>query len=123
MAMTKTEFRPLFLRALEGAAASTEAKLVKPAPRSFVIELHAPGSAGRTISVDETLDRIYLGSDRFYRVIDIAIKELLPGKSVAFVRVGGHAPVAFSQTWDPSGLGPFKQIPAEKIDDGRVRAG
>jgi hypothetical protein len=121
MSMTKNDFRELFLRALNSAADNAEEKLAKPIPRSFVVELHAPASPGRTMSVDEALDQIYLGSDRFYRIIDVAIKELLPGESVAFVRVSGHLPDEFSKTWDPSVLGPFKQIVAEKIDDRRVR--
>jgi hypothetical protein len=115
--MTKNEFRELFLQALNGAAENAETKFAKPIPRSFVIELHAPGSLGRTLSVDGALDQIYLGSDRFYKIIDIAIKRLLPGESVAFVRVSGHSSVELSKTWDPSGLGPFKQIIAERIED------
>lgn len=120
--MTKDEFRKLFLRALDDAAESAEVKLARPIPRSFAIELHAPKSPGLTVSVDEALDQIYLGDDRFYRIIDIAIKKLLPGEAVAFVRVSGHLPDEFSKTWDPSALGPFKQIIAEAIDDWRVRA-
>src|SRR5258708_9096919 len=111
------------MQELKKAAESAEAKFAKPIPSAFVIELHAPGSSGRALSVDEALDHIYLGSDRFYRIIDVAIKELLPGKSVVFVRVSGHQSAEFSKTWDPSGLGPFKQIIAEKIDDRSVRTG
>lgn len=68
------------------------------------------------MSVDQALDEIYLGRDRFYRIIDVAIRRLLPGQSIAFVRVSGHTPGAFSQTWDPSDLGPFKQIEAQTIE-------
>jgi hypothetical protein len=118
--MTKNDFRELFLRALNSAADNAEEKLAKPIPRSFVVELHAPASPGRTVSVDKALDQIYLGSDRFYRIIDVAIKELRPGEAVAFVRVSGHQPDEFSKTWDPAALGPFKQIIAETIADRRV---
>ncbi len=115
--MTKSDFRDLFLRALNAAAADAEARLNKPVPRSFRIELHAPNSPGRMVSVEQALDQIYLGDDRFFKTIDIAIKRLLPEKSVAFVRVSGHPPGAFSQTWDPSNLGPFKQLITERIED------
>jgi hypothetical protein len=115
--MTKNDFRDLLLKALDSAAENAEAKLAKPVPRSFMVELHAPGSSGRTMSVDEALDQIYLTSDRFFRIIDVGIKKLLPRESVAFVRVSGHSPAEFSKTWDPSSLGPFKQIVADKIDD------
>lgn len=114
--MTKTEFRQLFLRALELAAESAQARLGRPVPRSFRIELHAPNFPGAVMSVDQALDEIYLGRNRFYRIIDVAIRRLLPGQSIAFVRVSGHAPSAFSKTWDPSDLGPFKQIEAQSIE-------
>ena len=81
------------------------------------------GSLGRLVGVDEALDRLFLGSDRFYRIIDVAIKKLLPGQSIAFVRASGHPPADFSKTWDPSSLGPFKQIIAEEIEDLRRHAG
>jgi hypothetical protein len=123
VSVTKDDFRELFLRALKSAADKAEEKLEKPIPRSFVVELRAPGSPERTLSVDEALDQIYLGNDRFYRIIDVAIKKLLPGEAVAFVRVSGHLPAEFSKTWDPFTLGPFKQIIADKIDDRRIRAG
>jgi hypothetical protein len=115
--MTKGEFRQLFLRALTAAAESAEARLARPIPRSFVVELHAPGSSEQTLSIDEALDQIYLGRDRFYRIIDVAIRRLLPGRCVAFVRVSGNTPVPFSQTWEPTNLGPFKQILARTIED------
>jgi hypothetical protein len=115
--MTKNSFRELFVRALNGAAENAESKLGKPIPRSYLIELHAPPVGGGVVTVDEALDCIYLGSDRFYRIIDVAIKELLPGKSLAFVRVSGHKPAAFDQTWAPSAAGPFKQIISETIED------
>jgi hypothetical protein len=115
--MTKSDFRELFLRALNAAAADAEARLAKPVPRSFRVELHAPNSPERVMSVEQALDQIYLGDDRFFKIIDVAIKKLLPRTSVAFARVSGHPPGAFSQTWDPSNLGPFKQLIAEKIED------
>ncbi|MGH9810734.1 MAG: hypothetical protein ACRD9W_26380 [Terriglobia bacterium] len=121
--MTKHEFRQLFFRALSEAAQNAEARLGKPIPRSFFVELHAPCSPGRTVSPDEALDEIYLADDRFYRIVDVAIKEVLPEAALAFVRVSGHPPAGFSQTWDPSDLGPFKQIAAQKIKDRADRVG
>ncbi len=75
------------------------------------------------MNLDEALDHIYLGDDRFYRIIDVAIKEVLPAESVAFLRVSGHPPDEFSKTWNPSSTGPFKQILAANIEDRRVHAG
>jgi len=115
--MTKDEFRRLFLQALNVAADHAEARLERPLSRSFLIELHAPGASEEAVGVDRALTTLYLGKDRFYRIIDVAIRRRLPEKSVAFVRVSGHPPAPFSQTWDPSHLGPFKQIVAENIED------
>ena len=56
------------------------------------------------MSIGQAVDHIYLGNDRFYKIIDVAIRRVLPRKSVAFVRVSGHPPGPFSQTWDPSDL-------------------
>lgn len=114
--MNKDEFRSLFLRTLNEAAEHAELILQRKVPRSFLIELHALDSPAEPMEVDRALDQIYLGADRFYRVIDVAIRRLRPGKSVAFVRVSGHAPAPFSETWDPSGLGPFRQLVPETIE-------
>ncbi|HEX2151996.1 MAG TPA: hypothetical protein VHG31_08370 [Stellaceae bacterium] len=121
--MNKDEFRSLFLRALNEAAKNAEHILRRRVPHSFLIELHAPDSPGGPLEVDRALDQLYLGRDRFYRVIDVAIRRVLPGKLVAFVRVSGHAPAPFSETWDPSGLGPFKQLVPEIIEQHESIAG
>jgi hypothetical protein len=117
--MTKSEFRELFQQVLNVAANNAEAKMAKPISRSFLIKLHAFGYDDRLISIDEAIDKIYLGSDCFYRIIDVAIEEVLPKESVAFVRVSGHSPDALSTTWDPAGSGPFKEIVFDKIVDRR----
>ena len=121
--MTKDGFRELFKRALNIAADNAEARLAKPIPRSFEIELHAPGSPGRRIGLDEALDRIYLGDNRVYRIIDVAITGLRPGGSVAFARVSGHPPAEYGMTWDPAELGPFKQLLAEEVENNNTGGG
>jgi hypothetical protein len=87
-----------------------------------MIELHAPTSGGELLSVDQAVDKIYLGDDKFYRIIDVAIQKVSRDKTIAFVRVSGHSPGAFSQTWDPTDLGPFKQILSQTIEDERAHA-
>jgi hypothetical protein len=120
--MTKRGFRNLFMQALRVAAELADLRMAKRIPRSFLIELHAPTSAGDIMNVDEAIDKIYLGSDQFYRVIDVAIRRLSSDQTIAFVRVSGHQPGPFNQTWDPTNLGPFKQILAQTIEDQRARA-
>jgi hypothetical protein len=114
--MNKHEFRGLFLRALDEAAENAELVLGRKVPRSFLVELHAPDSPDESLTIDGAVDRMYLGEDRFYRITDVAIRRVCLGKSVAFVRVSGHAPGPFSETWDPTGLGPFKQLIPETIE-------
>jgi hypothetical protein len=115
--MTKDSFRNLFIRALNVAANNIDKKLKTPISRSFLIELYAPGASGRLVTVDEALDQLYLGNDRFYRIIDVAIEKLMPDRSFAFVRVSEHPPAGFEQTCDPAGLGPFKHVLARHIED------
>ena len=120
---TRDTFLDLFQLALNDAAEGAETKLLKAIPRSFLIRLHSFRLDDRLLSVDDAADKIYISNDRFYRNIDVAIEEVLPKESVAFVRVSGHAPDALSLTWDPTGSGPFKQIVFNKIVDRRVHRG
>jgi hypothetical protein len=121
--MTKDEFRSLFIQALDAAAERAETTLQRQVPHTFTIELHAPACSGKRLSIDQAVDQVYLGSDRFYQIIDLAIRRVLPHESIAFVRVSGHPPAPFSQTWDPSNLGPFKQILTDPIDQDLGSAG
>jgi hypothetical protein len=118
--VTIEEFRELFQRALNIAADNAEANLPKSIPRSFLVALHSFGYDDKLLSVDEAVDKMYLGNDRFYRIIDVAVIEVSLNDSVVFVRVSGHAPGPLGATWDPTGSGPFKQLIAEKIVDRRV---
>ncbi len=121
--MTKDEFRKLLVCALNLAADTAERRLGGTVSHVFGIELHASQPHRGLLTVDEALDLIYLGRDRFFRVIDVAIKEVAPDRTVAFVRVSGHPPADFGETWDPSGTGPFKQVLAQTIEDHRVHSG
>ncbi len=121
--MTKTEFRTLFLRALNVAADNVEAKLAEQVPRAFLIELHGAGSSGRVLSVDDAVSHLCPGDKRFFRIIDVAVTQIQPGETVVFTRASGHRPAGFDHTFDPSGLGPFKQILSEHVVDRRVHSG
>ncbi len=118
--MTRAEFLRLFQGALNLAADNAETRLRKPIPRSFLVSLHAFGLDDRPLSVDDAVDKLYLGSDRFFRIIDVAIVEVRSDASVVFVRPSGHPPDAWSTTWDPTSRGPFKQIIADKILNGEA---
>jgi hypothetical protein len=94
--MTKDQFRASFQAALSHAAGAASV----PA----AIECHGNADI-RTL--DEAVDWLWLGPDRFYRVIDVAMRG-----DVAFVRVSGHGAGGWDETWEPAGLGPFKVLEA-----------
>ena len=118
--MIKAEFRDLFLRALEAAAQNADKSIGITVPRSFVVELHSPKIEGHIVSIDDALDHLYLDDDHFFRIVDVAIKEIRLEKSMVFVRVSGHTAVKFNETWNPADCGPFKQILASTIVERRL---
>lgn len=115
--MTKNEFGVLFDDALEVAARNAEKKLGRPVPRIFEIEMHGLAPHSRRLMKNQALDEIYLAADRFYRIIDLAVRRINKDVSMVFMRVSGHEPGTFSQTWNqPPGSGPFKQLLADDIE-------
>ena len=64
----------------------------------------------------EVLEVLYLGPDTFFRIVDVAVLRVLSDRCVVFMRVSGHRPGSFSESWNqPEGSGPFKQIDSETI--------
>jgi hypothetical protein len=56
---------------------------------------------------DEVLEVLYLGPDTFFKIVDVAVLQVLRDRCVVFMRVSGHRPVPFSATWNESeGSGP-----------------
>jgi len=114
--MSKDEFRLLFKDALEIAAKNADKQLGRPVPRSFLIEFHGLASRSRVLQEDEALEAIYLGPDRFYRVIDVAVRSVSKDACTLFMCISGHSPGSFNETWNqPPGMGPFKQLRASQI--------
>jgi len=114
--MTKQEFRDIFRHALEKAVQNAESKLGHAIPHDLRIELHGQAAHPRQMSVDEALDALYLGPDKFFRVIDVAVRNVSNTTTTVFMGISGHAPCRLEETWnDPPGAGPFKQIMAERI--------
>ena len=113
--MTKAEFERLFLSALEDAARSAEDRFHIRLPRSFTIELHGAGSMGVRHTPSEVVEKLYLANGSFYKIVDVAVLAYNPLQSLVFMRVSGHAPVKFAETWDPLRLGPFKIIEVERL--------
>lgn len=115
--MTKDEFSRLFSDALNHAAISAEARLGIKIPRSFVIQFHGLGFTGHEISVATASDNLYRGENLFFKIVDIAVVSFTNKDATIFVRVSGHSPVSFEETWNPREFGPFKLIePAQILD-------
>jgi hypothetical protein len=107
------DFKELLVQSLEIAADNAESALGKQIAREYKIQLYGPGHSGDILDVDEAATLLYINESSFYRIIDIAVKQISPRFSTVFVRVSGHKPVPFEKTWDtPKGHGPFKQIMA-----------
>lgn len=114
--MTKEEFRTLFESALEIAAKNAETKLGRLVPRRFEIEMHGLASHPRVLEKDDAFEEIYLGPDRFYRIIDLAVSRVSKDTSTVFMSISGHPPGTLNQTWnEPPGSGPFKQLLADEV--------
>jgi hypothetical protein len=114
MIIDKQRFRELFEAALNEAAENAERVLRADVSRNFLIELHLYGV--RLCDVDLALDSLWLDQDRAYQVIDVAVLRVEPDKTTLFVRVSGHDPVPWDETYQASELkGPFKQMIYENL--------
>jgi hypothetical protein len=114
--MLKSEFKQRFNDALELAAVSAEQRLGKKVCRNFRVRLYGAGHSGDLLDPAEAVDSLYLGENKFYRIIDVSIIEVGSGFSTVFVRASSHKPASFERTWNnPPGSGPFKQLIAERI--------
>ncbi|MFN8637160.1 MAG: hypothetical protein U0893_25205 [Chloroflexota bacterium] len=126
MIVTKSEFARRFHDALEAATCYADEQLGRPVPRNFMVWFHGPTYSGRVITPELAIDTLYLGEDRFYLIIDFGVMEVRSRTTTVFVRVSGHPPGSWDQTWnDPPGSGPFKQIQLLTIqvapEESRVR--
>lgn len=108
------EFRQLFISALESAVKNAEGELGRSISGNYEVILHGAGYSGDIVDVNTAAANLYVGKNEFYRVIDVAVQQVSPNVSRIFVRVSGHKPVPFYETWNtPEGSGPFKQIMAQ----------
>jgi hypothetical protein len=114
--MTKEEFKTLFERALEVAARNAETKLGRAVPRSIEIELRGLPPHPNILTVDEAVDKIYIGPDRFFLIINVGVIRVSPNTCTVVLGPSGHAPGEFGRTWNqPVGTGPFQQVIYDEI--------
>jgi hypothetical protein len=105
--MDKGRFALLFQEAVRQALeqAGVAATLSEP-----VVEFHGRPNPKGPVTVDEALDFLWLSPERFYRVVDVAAFLGENNPPVIFVRPAGFEPNAYTDTWEPQGLGPFNVI-------------
>jgi hypothetical protein len=103
------EFRRVFDATLEAAARAAEHFLGQPVPRNFIITLSGAARSDGPGDVEAAFDKLYLGDEEFFAMIDVFIRALRDDFLELEMRVTGHEPVPFERTWNrPLGAGPFK---------------
>jgi len=109
--MTFEEFNKLFYEALHTALKNAEEQLQKKIPLNMEVALHGAGHSGELIDPLTAAKELYLGEEKFFRIIDVAVVKVSHNKTTIFVRASAHEPSTFDQTWNnPPGSGPFKQL-------------
>ena len=115
--MTKSEYLSIFETALDVAAKNAESMLGFPIPKMYEIGFHGLAPSSRSLSKEAAFEALYLGPDRFFRIIDISVRRVSNQVCTVFLRVSSHPPGSFDQTWNqPAGSGPFKQVLASEIE-------
>lgn len=116
--MTFEEFNNLFQNALNIAIKNAEEQLHRKLPSNDVqIILHGAGYSGAILDPLTVAKNLYIGKDKFYRIIDVSVIKISSKLVTIFVRASSHSPGTFDQTWnDPPGSGPFKQLIAQEIE-------
>jgi hypothetical protein len=106
--VNREEFKAYFNDALNVATAEAEKHFRVNLPKHKSVELHGAGHGGDRMAPDAAADALYLGPERFYKLIDVLIKWIEGDTAVTFVRAAGFDPCPWEETLDPGGLGPFK---------------
>jgi hypothetical protein len=106
----RPEWRELLLGVLADTRQRAEDQLGHGLESDPPIEIAGYGLGGRTYTVDEAADAIYLGPTRFYRVIDVAVRFYPDGNVTYWIRPSGHPPSEWERTWESSGRGPLKVV-------------
>jgi hypothetical protein len=108
--VNREEFEAYFNDALNVAAAQAEKHFRVNVPKHKSVELHGAGHGGDRIAPNVAADALYLGPERFYKLIDVLIKWIEGDTAVVFVVVAGFEPCPWEETFDAGGLGPFKTM-------------
>jgi hypothetical protein len=109
--MTKDEFKSRFVAAIaEARRLTAEAYHVDLAPDDE-INLHGAGVSGAAMSIEEAVERLYLGDQWFFKIIDVAVMRVQGTRTIEFVRASNHTPCEIDETWNRGeGIAPFKAV-------------
>jgi hypothetical protein len=114
--MPKDNFKALFDEAIAKAIENAQQQSGRHIRPDVQIILYGAGHSGDLLSRPDALDVLYLGDDKFYRVIDVAVVAVNSQFTRIVMAASGHPPGSFEQTWnDPPGSGPFKQVISKEI--------
>lgn len=109
--MNKNEFKELFIKNVETAILMAENVFSAKIPRDIKIELYGCELSGAIISIEDSINIMFIDEDSFYRIIDIGVKATSKSEYRIFVRISPHPPSIFENTWNtPVGNGPFKVL-------------
>lgn len=108
--MNYSDFSVLFYRVIEQAVQQAEAQFSIQLPKSRMVEFHGFGLSGDKISLAAALEKVYLGDDLFFVLIDVVVIAYSDNAAYIFMRISGHPPVdKFEKTYNSAiGLGAFK---------------
>ena len=115
MEISRAEFTELFEEALTEAISLAEETVGARTNDQVVFLVYGAGFDGELMLKDAAVEAIFINNESFYRVIDIGVFDTDPEQTTIWLRVSGHAPGPFSESWDPNHLGPFKTVIGERI--------
>ena len=115
--MDQESFKNTFLGVVADAIAGAQQLSARQLPPKFEIELHGGGIGGQIVTLDDALDRMFVSESLYFAIIDVGLKKVERDRCIIFVRISGHSPVSFQETWNtPTGNGPFKVITPTKVN-------
>lgn len=94
--MQRPDFERAFANQIRLALEEAENRLSVALPRSVAVELHGAGHEGTVLSVEDAARALFLGPNRFFRIIDLGV-------------------LAIEPEFTPKRAGPFKQLGPEVL--------
>ena len=113
--MNLAQYCEVFAQAVEASIKEAEKAHRISLPRDLIFEIPFKGLPDRYSNIEDMAKVIYLNENSFYRIIDVAVRAEISGQSLVWVRVSGHPPSEWKDTWDPAVYGPFKSIISSEI--------